>query len=182
MRSAYYQGMTTSQKDHAMKILPLKFSLIVMVALACACAVTPARADWSDREDRRHDDYYHRSAREHGFHDRDFGGGIVVVAPAPLFFPAPIVMYQQPTHVNMQCASGVTITVTGKGSFTHLLNRANKICATHYPALAPVVVQGAPQGSSYCREYQTTATVGGMAQQSFGTACRQPDGSWQIRN
>ncbi len=32
----------------------------------------------------------------------------------------------------------------------------------------------------YCREYQTTATVGGRTQQVFGTACRQPDGSWQI--
>jgi surface antigen len=32
----------------------------------------------------------------------------------------------------------------------------------------------------YCREYQTTATVGGKSQQAYGTACRQPDGSWQI--
>jgi surface antigen len=32
----------------------------------------------------------------------------------------------------------------------------------------------------YCREYQTTATVGGRTQQVYGTACRQPDGSWQI--
>lgn len=32
----------------------------------------------------------------------------------------------------------------------------------------------------YCREYQTTATVGGKSQQVYGTACRQPDGSWEI--
>lgn len=32
----------------------------------------------------------------------------------------------------------------------------------------------------YCREYQTTATIGGKLQQAYGTACRQPDGSWQI--
>ena len=32
----------------------------------------------------------------------------------------------------------------------------------------------------YCREYQTTATVGGRTQQVYGLACRQPDGSWQI--
>lgn len=33
----------------------------------------------------------------------------------------------------------------------------------------------------YCREYQQTVTVGGQKQQSYGTACRQPDGSWQVR-
>lgn len=32
----------------------------------------------------------------------------------------------------------------------------------------------------YCREYQQTITVGGKSQQGHGTACRQPDGSWQI--
>lgn len=34
----------------------------------------------------------------------------------------------------------------------------------------------------YCREYQTTATIGGRPQQVYGTACRQPDGSWQQVN
>jgi surface antigen len=33
----------------------------------------------------------------------------------------------------------------------------------------------------YCREYQTTITVGGKAKQpAYGKACRQPDGSWKI--
>lgn len=32
----------------------------------------------------------------------------------------------------------------------------------------------------YCREYQTTAVVGGRRQQTFGTACMQPDGQWEI--
>jgi surface antigen len=36
-----------------------------------------------------------------------------------------------------------------------------------------------PQGR-YCREYTTSANVGGSKQQVFGKACRQPDGSWQI--
>jgi surface antigen len=34
----------------------------------------------------------------------------------------------------------------------------------------------------YCREYQTTSVIGGRAQQTYGTACRQPDGSWQLVN
>jgi surface antigen len=32
----------------------------------------------------------------------------------------------------------------------------------------------------YCREYITTATVAGEKQQIYGTACRQPDGSWEV--
>jgi surface antigen len=33
---------------------------------------------------------------------------------------------------------------------------------------------------SYCREFQQTVTIGGRPENSFGTACRQPDGSWRI--
>jgi surface antigen len=34
-------------------------------------------------------------------------------------------------------------------------------------------------GNEYCREYRTVANIGGKKQQMYGTACRQPDGSWQ---
>lgn len=34
----------------------------------------------------------------------------------------------------------------------------------------------------YCREYQTTVTVGGKVRQAYGTACRQPDGTWKIES
>jgi surface antigen len=32
----------------------------------------------------------------------------------------------------------------------------------------------------YCREYRQTITVGGEQHQAYGTACREPDGSWKI--
>ena len=35
---------------------------------------------------------------------------------------------------------------------------------------------------SYCREYQSTITVDGKEQPNFGTACKQPDGSWRMIN
>ena len=35
-------------------------------------------------------------------------------------------------------------------------------------------------GGEYCREYQQTITVGGETQVAYGTACRQPDGTWRI--
>ena len=34
----------------------------------------------------------------------------------------------------------------------------------------------------YCREYTQEILVAGEKHQSYGTACRQPDGSWQIQN
>lgn len=35
------------------------------------------------------------------------------------------------------------------------------------------------RGNKYCREYQTVATINGEKQKMYGTACRQPDGSWK---
>ena len=34
----------------------------------------------------------------------------------------------------------------------------------------------------YCREYNQTITVGGEQHQAYGTACRQPDGTWKIQS
>jgi surface antigen len=34
----------------------------------------------------------------------------------------------------------------------------------------------------YCREYRQDVMIGGEKQQAYGTACRQPDGSWQIQS
>ncbi|MCZ6454581.1 MAG: RT0821/Lpp0805 family surface protein [Alphaproteobacteria bacterium] len=36
------------------------------------------------------------------------------------------------------------------------------------------------RSGAYCREYQTKVTVGGREQRAYGTACQQPDGSWQV--
>jgi len=33
----------------------------------------------------------------------------------------------------------------------------------------------------YCREYKQTIIIGGEPQPSYGTACRRPDGTWQIQ-
>ena len=33
-----------------------------------------------------------------------------------------------------------------------------------------------------CREYTVDANVGGRSEKVYGTACRQPDGSWQAQN
>jgi surface antigen len=36
--------------------------------------------------------------------------------------------------------------------------------------------------SGHCREYHQTIVVGGRAEEAYGTACRQPDGSWRVVN
>jgi surface antigen len=47
----------------------------------------------------------------------------------------------------------------------------------HSGTVAPVRTY--QSAGTYCREYQQTVTIGGKQEPSFGTACRQPDGSWK---
>jgi surface antigen len=44
------------------------------------------------------------------------------------------------------------------------------------------VRDGTSSSGRYCREYQQTIIVGGQKQSGYGTACRQPDGSWEVVN
>lgn len=48
-----------------------------------------------------------------------------------------------------------------------------------YSAPAPVAYNNPTQ--RYCREYNGQALVAGRYQQTYGTACMQPDGSWQVQ-
>jgi hypothetical protein len=40
--------------------------------------------------------------------------------------------------------------------------------------------EGTSSAGRYCREFQHEVTIGGNREQSYGTACRQPDGSWEV--
>jgi len=51
----------------------------------------------------------------------------------------------------------------------------------HVGTVTPVRTYQASSGG-YCREYETTVTVGGKLEHGYGKACRQPDGSWHIAN
>jgi surface antigen len=56
--------------------------------------------------------------------------------------------------------------------------------ARHPSYIAPTYVVdnsiNTVQGGRYCREYQQAVTVGGQKRGSYGTACMQPDGDWEI--
>jgi surface antigen len=51
----------------------------------------------------------------------------------------------------------------------------------HSGVVVPTREGTGPKGE-YCREYQQTVTVAGKSEQAYGTACRQPDGSWKVMN
>jgi len=46
-------------------------------------------------------------------------------------------------------------------------------------AITPIQTYQNADGQ-YCREYQQTVTIGGQEVQAYGTACRMPDGTWQV--
>ena len=46
-------------------------------------------------------------------------------------------------------------------------------------SITPVETYQTREGQ-YCREYIQTVMVAGKEQQAYGTACRQPDGTWMI--
>ncbi|WP_455372475.1 RT0821/Lpp0805 family surface protein [Limibacillus halophilus] len=49
----------------------------------------------------------------------------------------------------------------------------------HSGSVTPVR-EGTSSSGAYCREFQQTIIVGGKAEEAYGTACQQPDGSWKI--
>lgn len=49
----------------------------------------------------------------------------------------------------------------------------------NYGDITPTQTYRTSEGQ-YCREYRHTVNVGGREEQAYGTACRQPDGSWRV--
>ncbi len=47
--------------------------------------------------------------------------------------------------------------------------------------VARTATQSTTVGYEYCREFTTTVNVAGEDRQGYGTACRKPDGSWEIQ-
>lgn len=88
-----------------------------------------------------------------------FGGGYV--APAPVYYaPAPVYYAPPPVIVEQP------IVVEEVQPYDNYVRPSS---ATRYD-----------QG--YCREYQRNVKINGKTQASYGTACQQPDGSWQVVN
>ncbi|HUT39948.1 MAG TPA: hypothetical protein VM011_01290 [Gammaproteobacteria bacterium] len=70
---------------------------------------------------------------------------------------------------------------------------AAQISATTAPLGEPIIWQqggasgaviatreGTTPSGRYCREFQQNVSIGGQREQAYGTACRNPDGSWEV--
>jgi hypothetical protein len=40
--------------------------------------------------------------------------------------------------------------------------------------------EGTSTAGRYCREFQQKVSIGGHSEEAYGTACMQPDGSWEV--
>ncbi len=105
--------------------------------------------------------YGHRRHHHHHYRPHHYGyryyGPPVVYAPPPVYYapPPPRVVYVPPSPAYAPTYSAMP-TVTGTA-----------------PAYRTA-------DGRYCREYQSSVSVGGGMQPSYGTACLEPDGSWRI--
>jgi len=77
----------------------------------------------------------------------------------------------------MQQSSQYALEETKTGHTSNWSNPDSGNTGTVTPTKTYQTAQG-----EYCREYQQTVTVAGKTQEAYGTACRQPDGSWKVRN
>lgn len=76
---------------------------------------------------------------------------------------------------NMEATTQASLEHTQSGSTSTWTNPDSGNSGTVTPSRTYQTDSG-----QYCREYQQTVTVGGKTEEAFGTACRQPDGSWRI--
>lgn len=65
-------------------------------------------------------------------------------------------------------------------------NKTNQVASWHNPDTGRDVsvtpTRTYKSAGQDCREYTTAVTIDGKKQTAYGTACRQPDGTWQVVN
>lgn len=141
-----------------MKILLRTAAVAAAMLTAAAFAAAPAAADSWHRSSglsiKVGGGHYGHGYRHHGRHHAKHWGGsrrvVVISRPQPVYVVRPpVAVYQPPPRV---------------------------VYVSAPVAVAPPPPQVA---SSYCREYTETVVIGGRTHSAYGTACQQPDGSWQ---
>lgn len=60
--------------------------------------------------------------------------------------------------------------------------RTYEAAPVYYGTPMTTSYQNVSAQSGYCREFNQGTSIGGRVQPTYGTACMQPDGSWQIQN
>lgn len=93
---------------------------------------------------------------------------------------------------------GTLVGILIGGAIGQTMDRVDQACVgqalEHAPSARPVAWHNPDSGvdyavvpqpayrqdGTYCREYQTTAVIDGRPQQTYGRACRMPDGAWRL--
>ncbi|NYZ16411.1 hypothetical protein HL658_28040 [Azospirillum sp. RWY-5-1] len=141
--------------------------IAVAVAMIVPAGWAPALADAFQRVDYRH----HHGGW--GYHD---GGPRVYVGPPVIWLsPPPVVIRPAPPPV---------VYAPPPPGFVYAPPPAGFVYAPPPPAITaePAGPVYQARNGQYCREYQSTIRVGGVARPGYGTACQQPDGTWRIVN
>ncbi len=136
------------------------FTALFLIAALTITATSSAHADWNDRRDNhgdRHDrGHDHDNRRDWGHRDWHPRNQVVFYnrhySPRPIISIFPFISYRA-------------------------VEPAPRVIYTPVEPAQTYIVNG-----KYCREYQANVNVGGRIEASYGTACQQPDGSWQIVN
>lgn len=151
--------------------------------ISSAAESRPYHNDHYDR-DRHFRPYYHQSYYDRGrynrrdyYRHRDYGyrNGAVIFTFGNIFGGRPVDRRFTDRDI-------VYINQTAYNSFetvpTYTTTSWSNPDTGNYGTITPTRTY--EQQGRYCREYQQNVTVGGRVQESYGTACRQPDGQWEI--
>lgn len=88
------------------------------------------------------------------------------------YYPAPRRAYYAPTYTTVY-------EETYEPAYAMTYYAPNYVAPPAPPPLPPAIYVDDSSGS-YCREYSQQIRIGNQVQESYGTACMQPDGSWKI--
>jgi len=124
---------------------------------------------------RRHDVRKHRWARTH-IVPRHRGGYVY----SPRYIPWPLIHTHPPAYPGsvLSWRSRIVVQTLDRAPDNRGIVWSEPQSQTPYEIVPTKTYQ--QDDGRYCREYLTTATVGGQISEAYGVACRQPDGAWEI--
>jgi S-(hydroxymethyl)glutathione dehydrogenase/alcohol dehydrogenase len=109
------------------------------------------------------------------------------VLEGELTYPVPMVLGHEAAGVVEKLGDGASGLAAGDRVILHWNPHCGHCfyCDNGQPILCETYVRNRVHGAQHdaCRTTcRTTAMAGGRPRQTYGTACRQPDGSWQLVN
>lgn len=181
----------------------LTFALLIACVIAMSAVTVTVQADSRDyQDDRRYDQRggHGKQKKSHPHHGHHYKGPRYVRPyrhPYPGYrYPYPGYGYYFPDNDAYKWLSFTAIAIKLLDNFNEQQRRefetaqvramTTPIGETIYwnegnaSGQVTATRDGTSSSGRYCREFQHVVTIGGKREQSYGTACRQPDGSWKV--